>query len=106
MVWLMLFLLEKVCGEGGQNMLEPLVLGKPTLVGPRTENFRDIVNIFTPTGALLEVNTPQEMIAQLRSLLYDPQRCARVGLAAQQEVARHQGATEVTVRAIEEILGP
>ncbi len=100
------FIGKSLRGAGGQNMLEPLVLGKPTLVGPRTENFRDIVNIFTPTGALLEVNTPQEMIAQLRSLLYDPQRCARVGLAAQQELARHQGATEVTVRAIEEILGP
>jgi len=92
-------------GTGGQNMLEPLSLGKPTLVGPHTENFRDIVNIFTPTGALLEVNTPQEMVAQLRSLLYDPQRCERIGLEAQKEIARHQGATEATVKAIEEILG-
>lgn len=98
------FVGKSLRGMGGQNMLEPLALGKPTLVGPRTENFRDIVNIFTPTGALLEVNTPQEMIAQLRNLLYDPQRCERIGLEAQKEVARHQGATEATMRAIEEIL--
>ena len=100
------FVGKSLRGAGGQNMLEPLSLGKPTLVGPRTENFRDIVRIFLPTGALLEVNTLEELLAQLQSLLYDPQRCARVGLAAQQEAARHQGATEVTARAIEEILGP
>jgi len=100
------FVGKSLRGAGGQNMLEPLSLGKPTLVGPRTENFRDIVRIFLPTGALLEVNTLEDLLARLQSLLYDPQRRARVGLAARQEAARHQGATEVTVRAIEEILGP
>ena len=85
-------------------MLEPLALGKPTLVGPHTENFRDIVSIFTATGALLEINTPQEMVTQLRNLLYNPQRCARVGLEAQNEIARHQGATQATLKAVEEIL--
>lgn len=98
------FIGKSMCGTGGQNMLEPLSFGKPTLVGPRTENFRDIVRIFTSTGALIEVNTLQEMTAQLQSLLYDPQRCARIGFAAQKEIARHQGATDVTLRAIEEIL--
>lgn len=87
-------------------MLEPLSWGKPTLVGPRTENFRDVVRIFMPTGALIEVNTPQELVAQARELLNDPQRRARIGRAAQTEIARHQGATETTLRAIAEILGP
>ncbi len=100
------FVGKSLRGTGGQNMLEPLALGKPTLVGPRTENFRDIVNIFTPTGALLGIKTPQEMITQLRNLLYNPQRCARVGLEAQKEIARHQGATETTLKAVGEILGP
>lgn len=100
------FVGKSLRGSGGQNMLEPLSLGKPTLVGPRTENFRDVVRIFMPTGALIEVGTPQELAAQLRGLLDDPQRRAKVGLASQKEIARHQGATEKTVKAIEEILRP
>ena len=41
------FVGKSLRGAGGQNMLEPLSLGKPTLVGPRTENFRDVVRIFS-----------------------------------------------------------
>jgi 3-deoxy-D-manno-octulosonic-acid transferase len=100
------FVGKSLRGSGGQNMLEPLSLGKPTLVGPRTENFRDVVRIFMPTGALIEVSTPQELVTQVRDLMTDPQRCAKIGQAAKNEIARHQGATEKTVQAIEEILGP
>lgn len=100
------FVGKSLKGSGGQNMLEPLSLGKPTLVGPRTENFRDVVRIFMPTGALIEAGTPRELAAQLRGLLDDPQRCVKIGQAAKNEIARHQGATEKTVQAIEEILGP
>lgn len=100
------FVGKSLRGSGGQNMLEPLSLGKPTLAGPRTENFRDVVRIFMPTGALIEVGTPQELAVQLRGLLDDPQRCAKVGRASKDEIAKHQGATEKTVKAIEEILGP
>lgn len=98
------FVGKSLRGAGGQNMLEPLCFGKPTLVGPRTENFRDVVRIFLPTGALIEVNTVQDLVVQLRGLLNDPTRCARINLTAKSEIARHQGATETTVRAIEEIL--
>ena len=98
------FVGKSLRGSGGQNMLEPLSFGKPTLVGPRTENFRDIVHVFKATGALMEVGAPQELTVQLRSLLSDPKRCAQLGLAAQKEIARHQGATKTTLKAIEEIL--
>lgn len=100
------FVGKSLRGKGGQNMIEPLSFGKPTLVGPRTENFRDVVRVFMPSGALIGVRTLQELVLQLRNLLNDPQRCVAVGQAAQKEIAKHQGATEMTFKAIEEILGP
>ncbi len=99
------FIGKSLRGRGGQNMIEPLAFGKPTLVGPYTENFRDIVRIFMSSGALIEVRTRQALVLQLRNLLRDPQRCVTIGQAALREIARHQGATETTVKAIGEILG-
>ncbi len=99
------FVGKSLRGNGGQNMIEPLFLGRPTIVGPHTQNFRDIVRIFMPTGALIVVKTLEEFVGKLRDLLNDPAHCTKLGLAAQKEIARHQGATEKTLMAIEEILG-
>jgi len=44
---------EKV---GGHNIIEPASLGKPVIVGPHMENFRDVVNIFKARDAYVEIN--------------------------------------------------
>lgn len=98
------FIGKTLCGRGGQNMLEPLCLGKPTFVGPHTENFRDIVRLLRPSGALIEINTPEELLVQLREILKDPHKCRMVGVAAQMEIKKHQGATEATIAAIKKVL--
>ncbi len=46
--------------EGGHNVLEPAYFGVPILVGPYTENFRDIIEIFRRADAL-RVVTPQTL---------------------------------------------
>lgn len=92
------------CGRGGQNMLEPLRYGKLTLVGPHTENFRDIVKTFLKTGALIEVKDKEGLMTHMRRLLSDPKE-RLAGLAAtQEEFARHQGATVKTIEALAGIL--
>ena len=98
------FVGKSLCGSGGQNMLEPLSWGKPTLVGPRTENFRDVVRIFLPTGALIEIRDQQGFVAASRALLNDSRRCVQIGMAAKNEMMKHQGAVEKTAAVIEEIL--
>ncbi|MBR4821222.1 3-deoxy-D-manno-octulosonic acid transferase, partial [bacterium] len=35
---------------GGQNMLEPVALGRPTLYGPHTRNFRGIADVLAQRG--------------------------------------------------------
>lgn len=100
----LVFIGKTLRGRGGQNMLEPLMYGKPTLVGPRTENFRDIVAIFLKTGALIQVKDEKDLMAHMRRLLNDPQRRIAIAAAAQEEFAKHQGATAKTMEAITEIL--
>jgi 3-deoxy-D-manno-octulosonic-acid transferase len=89
---------------GGQNMIEPAVLGKPTIVGPMTQNFKDIVKILIESGGLIQVKDAQALYAAVRELLIDPQKAGRVGEAARRTVESHQGAILRSVEAIQELL--
>ena len=82
---------------GGQNMLEPLSLGKATVVGPMTQNFRDVIQIFAKTGALSQISNEDELFSTMRDLLSDPRRRNALGLSARQMIREHQGATARTV---------
>ncbi|MBI5415779.1 MAG: 3-deoxy-D-manno-octulosonic acid transferase [Candidatus Omnitrophica bacterium] len=100
------FVGKSLRGRGGQNMIEPLSFGKPTFVGPHTENFRDVVRIFEKTGALIRVEDGPGLIAQIRRVLADPSRLPVIAAAAIEEIRRHQGATRRTLEAIGDILRP
>ncbi|HEY6547189.1 MAG TPA: 3-deoxy-D-manno-octulosonic acid transferase, partial [Vicinamibacteria bacterium] len=41
--------------KGGHNILEPAVLGRPVIVGPHMDNFREIEAAFRAAGALVQV---------------------------------------------------
>lgn len=85
---------------GGQNMLEPLSLGKATVVGPMTQNFRDVIQIFAKTGALSQITNEDELFSTMRDLLSDPQKRNTLGLSARQMIREHQGAAARTVNGI------
>ena len=89
---------------GGQNVIEPAVLGKPVVVGPRTQNFADVVRIFAETGALVQVQDAQGLYAAVKELLADSRKAGRMGEAARRTVERHQGALSRNVDAIKELL--
>ncbi|MBR4927583.1 MAG: 3-deoxy-D-manno-octulosonic acid transferase, partial [Alphaproteobacteria bacterium] len=50
---------------GGQNMLEPMRLGRVVIVGPHTFNFREIVKEACSDGALIQVKTPAEVLGNI-----------------------------------------
>ena len=85
---------------GGQNMIESACLGKPTIVGPMTQNFKDVVNIFLRSDALVQVGSLEELLRETRDLLSDNERAKRIGEAARRTVERHQGATVKTLEVI------
>jgi len=89
--------------RGGHNVLEAAQFGVAILVGPHTENFRDIIRIFQQAGAL-RVVTLESLTSTVLGLLQDDKRRADLGQRALDVMRSQQGATERTVAALLELL--
>ncbi|MBZ5647873.1 MAG: 3-deoxy-D-manno-octulosonic acid transferase [Acidobacteriia bacterium] len=89
--------------RGGHNILEPAQHGVPILVGPHTENFRDILNIFRRADAVL-VATPESFAVELTRLLDDQGLRAGLGRRAAEVFRSQSGATRRTMEALEQLL--
>jgi 3-deoxy-D-manno-octulosonic-acid transferase len=87
--------------RGGHNILEPAQQGAAILVGPYTENFRDIVRIFDRAGALRVVRPdPQTLADALLQLLGDPGARSHLGELARKTWQANTGATHRTLDAL------
>ncbi len=89
--------------RGGHNVLEAAQFGTAILVGPSTENFRDIVEAFRKADAL-RVVTMQSLIPTVLQLLENHEECAALGKRAAEVVRSQQGATQATVHALLSVL--
>lgn len=85
---------------GGQNMIEPAVFARPTIVGPRTENFKDVMQLFLDKQAMIQVNSIEELQKQAKWLLAHPEQATLMGEKAREVVLENQGASERTLKAI------
>ena len=89
--------------RGGHNVLEAAQFGTAILVGPYTENFRDIIEFFRKADAL-RVVTPQLLTATVLQLLEDHDERAALGRRAFDVMRSQRGATVRTVSALLELL--
>ena len=79
---------------GGQNLIEPIALGKPVLIGPHTFNFAEATAGAIAAGAASRVADADELARAVRDLLSDPARRRAMGDAARTFHAAHQGAVQ------------
>jgi 3-deoxy-D-manno-octulosonic-acid transferase len=87
--------------RGGHNILEPAQQSCAILVGPHTENFRDIVSTFERAGALRVVRPdPQALADALLQLLGDRGAREHLGGLAFKTWQAHSGATRRTLEAL------
>ena len=98
------FVGKTLVGRGGQNVIEPASLGKAIIVGPHTENFKDVVQIFLESKALVQVESIDEFYREVENLLQNPQRREQLGQAAKAVVEKNKGATQRTVEILREWL--
>ncbi len=89
---------------GGHNIIEPAFFGKPILVGPMMENFREILETFLRNQAVIQVKDENELLVSLRQLLSDPAAAAALGDRARAVVKNSQGATQKTVDVLSRFL--
>jgi 3-deoxy-D-manno-octulosonic-acid transferase len=83
---------------GGQNLIEPIAQGVPTLVGPHTFNFAEVAAQAVAAGAALRVADAHALAAETAALLGDDARRAAMRERALAFHAAHRGATERTWR--------
>ena len=89
--------------RGGHNVLEPAYFGVPILVGPHTENFRDIIEIFRRADAL-RVVTPESLTETMLGLLSNEADRDELGRNAKRVMTEQQGTTQRTVEALLSLL--
>jgi 3-deoxy-D-manno-octulosonic-acid transferase len=92
--------------QGGHNILEPAVHGKPIVYGPHMENFAEISATFLQSNAALQVPDAGALVATISRLMGDPVERARLGAAARALVEANRGAKGRTVQAIVDVLPP
>ena len=79
---------------GGQNLIEPIALGIPVLIGPHTFNFAEATAGAIAAGAAQLVADADAMARAASELLSDASRRKAMGDAARTFHAAHQGAVQ------------
>lgn len=92
--------------NGGHNILEPAVHGKPIVFGPHMHNFAEIAETFLRHQAAVEVADGGALTRVVVRLLGDPVERARLGAAARALVEANRGATPRTMAVIEKLYAP
>jgi 3-deoxy-D-manno-octulosonic-acid transferase len=90
--------------RGGQNMLEPASCGAAVCFGPKTRNFRDVVEILLTADAAEVVEDGAAMTRFVQRSLTDADFREAIGERAAETVRRHQGALDRTWEVVEAIL--
>ncbi len=91
-------------GVEGHNPLEPAGLGIPTVFGPFMGNFPDAAAMLLGAGGAFQVQSGDELIALIRSLLTRPESARMVGNIGRNVVIKNQGAVARTLSRIETFL--
>jgi 3-deoxy-D-manno-octulosonic-acid transferase len=89
--------------RGGHNILEPAQHGVAIVVGPHTENFRDIVSLFQSRDAV-RIVTVAELPLTLMQLLADDTERRALGRRARDTARSQTGATSRTLDALKTLL--
>ncbi len=89
--------------RGGHNIIEPAQYSVAIVVGPHTENFRDIVALFKSHDAV-RVAALSELPLTLMQLLADDVERRTLGLRAEETLRSQMGATARTLAALKTLV--
>ncbi len=86
----------------GSDPIEPIGLGKATLIGPAVADFANAVRDLVTAGGLVQCRG-EELASQLEALVRDPARRRAIAEAGRAEIRRRQGASARTADVLREL---
>ncbi len=100
------FVGKSLTGEGGQNPLEPAMLGCAILSGPNVQNFRDSYRALLQNGAARIVKDGEGLTSCLLHLLENEDVRDTMIEAGQSTLLTMRGSLDITVKNLEPYLTP
>jgi 3-deoxy-D-manno-octulosonic-acid transferase len=79
---------------GGQNLIEPIAVGVPTLIGPHVFNFQQASDAAVAAGAAVRVRDADDVYSATARLLADAGERERMRACARTFIDAHRGATD------------
>ncbi|MDM1018843.1 3-deoxy-D-manno-octulosonic acid transferase [Acinetobacter sp. VNK23] len=89
---------------GGHNILEPMVLNIPTVIGPRYFNFQSIVDEFVAEQGILIGENAEQVVQQLLGCLDDSAQTQQLVAHAQQVLQRNKGSLQKHIQLLDHYL--
>ena len=89
---------------GGHNILEPIVLNVPTVLGKNYFNFQTIVDEFVEASAVKIAQTAEEAAQDLIQLAYDPELVAHLNLNVASIMEKNKGSLAKHIQVIDQYL--
>ena len=89
---------------GGSDMMEPTALGKCTIFGPHTFNFKQTVSALLADDGAIQVQDQNQLLETMRKCLENDDFAQKIAINGQNVIKQNQGATQKTVNAIKTLL--
>jgi len=87
------FVGKSLTAHGGQNPVEPILAGKPVVLGPHMENFATLVTTLVSSNGAMQVSDADSLERTVAELLRDTEARQRLVQNAHAALSEHQGAT-------------
>ncbi len=90
--------------SGGHNIIEPALLGKPVIHGPRMDNFQLVTELFRESEAAYEVERDEDLEKAVHALVESPEMRTRLGRKARAVVDENRGAVDRTIDLLQPLI--
>jgi 3-deoxy-D-manno-octulosonic-acid transferase len=97
------FMGKSLTAHGGQNPVEPIMVGKPVVFGPYMENFATLAKGLVSRKGAIQVHDIDSLERTIAWLLRDSEARQRLVQRAREVLSEHQGATARAAALIHEL---
>ncbi|WP_417271589.1 3-deoxy-D-manno-octulosonic acid transferase [Celeribacter sp.] len=100
----LVFVGASLVDHGGHNIVEPMALGRPVVMGPSTYGIDFVAEPAARVGAFESLPDAAALEARIAALLADPSALAQMGAAAEAFMANQTGASDRTFSGLQPLL--